>query len=106
MGPTELQVNTRLDFDQKMKGSTHCYCVEVREGEATVGQASFEVSRSQVASYRNGLDIVPGVVKSLRVKLGEGVHMLEVWLTDTVAAGAGVKLYLPSKDVRKASVSG
>jgi hypothetical protein len=106
VGPTELQVNSRLDFGQTMKGRSHCYALEVRENGATVGQASFEVSRSQVASYSNGLEVVPGVVKSLRVRLGEGPHVLEIWLRDTVAPGAGVKLYLPAEDVRKPTVSG
>jgi hypothetical protein len=99
VGPTELQVNTRLDFDRNMKGDSHSYSVEVREGGATVGRATFEVTRSQVAVYRNKLEVVPGVVKALSVPVPKGVHELEVWLRDTVASGAGAKLYLPAEDV-------
>ncbi len=99
VGPTVLQVNTRLDFDRNMKGASHSYSVEVREGDVTVGRGTFEVTRSQVAAYRNKLEVVPGVVKALRVSVPDGVHELEIWLRDTVASGAGAKLYLPAEDV-------
>ena len=99
VGPTVLQVNTRLDFDRNMKGGSHSYSVEAREGEVTVGRATFEVTRSQVAAYRNKLEVVPGVVKSLKVPVPAGAHELEIWLRDTVATGAGAKLYLPAEDV-------
>jgi hypothetical protein len=38
-------------------------------------------------------------VKSVRVPLGEGLHELEIRLTNTVARGVAVKLYLPAEDV-------
>jgi hypothetical protein len=82
-----------------MKGDSHSYSVEARAGEVTLGRATFEVTRSQVAVYRNKLEVVPGVVKSLRVPVPAGVHELEIWLRDTIASGAGAKLYLPAEDV-------
>jgi hypothetical protein len=104
VGPTELQVNTRLEFDQTMKGDTHCYAVEVCEKGVTLGQATYEVTRSQVAVYRNRSTVVPGVAKSFRVALDEGPHELKIWFKNTVARGVAVKLYLPAEDViRKAT---
>jgi hypothetical protein len=99
LGPTELQVSSRLDFDRDMKGGLHGYALEIAEGGETIRQISYEVTRSQVAAWRDRPEIVPGVVKSVRVPLGEGLHELEIRLTNTVARGVAVKLYLPAEDV-------
>ncbi len=99
LGPAELQVNTRLDFDQHMKGGAHGYAIEVLVGGTSVNQTSYVVTRSQVAVYGNCPDIVPGVVKNTSVQREDGLHELEIRLRDTIAPGVAVKLYLPAENV-------
>lgn len=98
-GPTELQVNSRLDFAHTMNGGSNSYAIEVNEGETTLARAHFEVQRSQVAVWRDLPEETPGIVKGLRVPLTAGPHRLEIRLADTVAHCAGVKLYIPEDDV-------
>jgi len=104
IGPTVLNVNTRLDFDRNMKGGSHSYSIEVRNSGETLARACFEIERSQVTSWRDQPDVVPGVVKALEVHIPAGAHDLEIVLTDTVACSAGVKLYIPEGDVNLAAV--
>ena len=101
VGPTDLQVTTRLEFDRNMKGASHCYAVDVCEKGTSLARASFEVDRSQVCDYPGHPEIVPGVVKTFRVRLDEGPHEIEIRLGDTTAPGAGVRLYLPADDLAR-----
>jgi hypothetical protein len=106
VGPTELMVNTRLDFAHDMKGSSHGYSIDVSEAGESIARASFEVGRSHVTDYPRRPEIVPGIVKGFRVPIAEGTHALEIHLQDTIAPGVGVRLYLPADDLARGNGRG
>ncbi len=97
-GPLRLKVSTRLDFDQHA-GPSQGYVVQAAIDEKSVGY-SLKSRASQVATYPELLEIVPGMAQSFTIQVPAGTHQVTLRLDGTTATGAAVRILVPERELR------
>ncbi|HYQ86153.1 MAG TPA: hypothetical protein VES59_02815 [Bacteroidota bacterium] len=101
VGPTQVQISTRLNYDEKMKGAQK-YSVVFREGKTIVAQRPLETTKSVGLSYQEWKEVVPGKVNSLLLEVPAGQHTYEVTLSETSAKSVSLRFSVPEKDLNNA----
>jgi len=94
VGPTMLEMVTRLDFDSSMRGS-HTYRLAIDEGSRRVREIEFRTTRSNTASYSNLKDRIPSKFDLLRVPFDQGRHEISVVLLAPVEGVAEIHARIP-----------
>jgi len=98
-GPTNLQLYTRMDFDQGMLGRQK-YNLEVwRDGELW-RTFHYDATRLANAFYPAQLEILPGTRKKLRISVPAGRHQFEVRCVRPDNCGLTAQIRIPSKDLQ------
>jgi len=77
VGPTTLQLLSRLDFDATMRGS-QSYRLRVTEHGAVIHEIAFKTTKATTASYTNLADHVPSKFDQSTLAFGDGLHEIQI----------------------------
>src|SRR5207245_1097014 len=94
VGPTTLELLTRLDFDDTMRG-TQAYRLSVTEKGRSVREVAFKTSKASTATYTNLKDRVPSKFDRLQLVIGPGLHELAVNLVSPARGAVEVHGRIP-----------
>lgn len=94
VGPTSLQLITRLDFDSSMRG-TQTYSLAVSEGGRRLRTLEVKTTKASTAVYTNVKDRVPSKINRIAVAFGDGTHDIQVELLAPAGATAEVHARIP-----------
>ena|SRR2546430_11523462 len=98
VGPTDLELSTRLDFDATMRG-THAYRIGITKGGVRIREAQFKTTKATTASYTDLKDRSASKMDTIVISLGEGVHELSVELLDPRNGSAEIHARVPQPTV-------
>jgi hypothetical protein len=99
VGPTKVEVNARLNYDQRMQGDQK-YSLAITEGEEPVVQKTLQTSKSVGMTYEDWREVVPGKPNSLILAVPAGEHTYKVSLGESVARSVSLKFAIPKKDLK------
>jgi len=98
IGPTTLELSSRLDFDATMRG-TQAYRLRLTEAGRTVREIGLKTTKAVAAAYEEVRDRVPSKADVSRVPLAAGVHEITVELVTPVHGTAEVHARIPEPSV-------
>lgn len=98
IGPTDLDISTRLDFDATMRGTVG-YRIDVSEGGRHLREVTFKTTKASAASYTNLRDVVPSKLDHFVIPLGPGTHELVFTLLEPSHATAVLHARIPAPTV-------
>lgn len=98
VGPTTLELITRLDFGPSMRG-THTYRLAVTERGKRLREVEFKTTKATTATYTNLKDRVPSKFDRLTIPFGEGTHELRVELLAPAGGTAEIHARIPQPSV-------
>jgi len=101
VGPTSLELSTRLDFDATMRG-IHTYRIAVSELGNRIREAAFQTTKTTTASYTDLKDRSASKLSRVVIPLGAGVHELNVELLEPKNGSAEVHARIPEPSVGSA----
>jgi len=81
VGPTSLELSTRLDFDPTMRG-VQPYKISIVGAGRRPRTARFRATKSAAATYTDLQDRVPSKIDRIYLDLGPGLHDLSVRLVE------------------------
>lgn len=98
VGPTSLQLISRLDFDPSMRG-TQTYRLAISERGRRLRQVEFKTTKATTASYTNLRDRVPSKLDRLQIAFGDGTHEITIELLAPAGATAEIHARIPQPTV-------
>ena len=98
VGPTRVEVNARLNYDQTMKGEQK-YSLLVTEAGKQVAQKLLQTSKSVGLAYEDWKEVVPGKPNSVSITVPEGEHTYQITLGESIAQSVSLKFSIPKKDL-------
>ena len=98
IGPTVLELSSRLDFDATMRG-TQSYRLRLIEGGQTLRELEFKTTKAVAASYENIRDRVPSKMDVTRVPMANGTHEITVELLTPERGTVRVHARIPEPSV-------
>ena len=98
VGPTTLDVMTRLDFDLTMRG-TQSYRLAISDDGAAVREVEYRTTKALTAIYPDLSDHVPGKFRRLRLPIGKGVHVISIALVRPKQGSVEVRALIPQPAV-------
>jgi hypothetical protein len=98
IGPTDVVVDARLNFDAKMIGK-QSYTIAVVEGAKTLLTAPLTSTKSVGAFYKDWKEVVPGKINLLRLGVPAGEHLYQFVLKEGLASSVSLKFSIPEKAV-------
>jgi hypothetical protein len=93
-GPTTLDLLTRLDFDDTMRGE-QTYRLRLTEHGNLVQESEFRTTKATAATYSNLSNRVPSKFDRVSLPIGSGVHDIEVHLVTPAKGSAEVHARIP-----------
>ncbi len=102
IGPTDVVVDARLNFDPSMVGK-QTYVLNVIEGSKTLFAAPLKSTRAVSAYYQDWKEVVPGKLNRIRLTVPGGDHTYTFSLGDCLATSVSLKFSLPEKAVQNTS---
>ena len=98
IGPTSLEISSRLDFDATMRGMQG-YRLRVVEGNRTLREWDLKTTKALGATYANVRDRVPSKVSVSRLLIPSGSHDITVQLLGPPRATAQIHARIPEPSV-------
>lgn len=98
VGPTTLELLTRLDYDVTMRGS-QSYRMRVSEPGHPPKTFDFKTTKAVAAVYTNLPDRVPSKFSRVRISVPAGTHEYAVELVQPAAGSAEVHARIPAPSV-------
>ena len=98
VGPTTLDLMTRLDFDPAMRGDV-TYTLLISEKGKRVREVGFKTSKAMDASFKELRDRVPSKFDRLQISIQDGLHELEVVLVSPKQGAAEIHARIPQPSV-------
>lgn len=98
VGPTVVDLITRLDFDATMRGP-HAYLLLVSEKGRKIRDLAYTTTKTTTALYPSLRDRVPSKFDRTRLPIGEGVHELEIVLVTPEGGAAEIHARIPDPGV-------
>ncbi len=99
IGPTTLEIDTRLDFDHTMNG-TMAYQLEVVQDGEVLPRFFYHTKKLSTASYVERRDILPGERKRMKLTVPRGRHEYEIHCVGPQTCGVAVKIRIPEADLQ------
>jgi len=99
IGPTTLEIDTRLDFDHTMTGSSS-YQLEVLHNGKPLPRFIYHTKKISAASYVERRDILPGERKKMRLSVPRGRHDYEMRCLGPQNCGVAVRIRIPEADLQ------
>ncbi len=94
VGPTTLDLLTRLDFDETMRG-TQTYRLAITEGGRRLREVEFKTTKATTATYGNLKDRVPSKFDRLQLAIADGLHELAVELLAPAKGSVEIHARIP-----------
>lgn len=98
VGPTALELSTRLDFDATMRG-TQAYRLRLSEQGKTLREVEIKTTKAVAASYEKVRDRVPSKLDITRLQIPDGTHEIAVELLQPARGTAQVHARIPEPSV-------
>jgi len=98
VGPTSLELSTRLDFDATMRG-TQGYRVAVTEGGERIREDKFKTTKATTAMYTDLHDRSASKLDRIVIPLSDGVHEISVELLSPPKGSAEIHARIPQPTV-------
>ena len=98
IGPADVDLSSRLDFDATMRGTVG-YRIEVSEAGRKVREYAFKTTKATTASYTNMRDVVPSKLDHFVIPVGAGTHELVFTLLEPAHATAVLHARIPAPTV-------
>jgi len=98
-GPTDVEVWVRLDFDHTMRGVQPFALTVSLDGEPW-RDFHFDADRLDSAVWIEKPDVLPGERKTLRLKVPEGRHRVEIRCLKPEACALAAKIRIPERSIR------
>lgn len=98
VGPTDLKVITRLEFNRRMKGK-HSYQIQIYEDEQLIQTRQYRTYKSDVASYHEVSSLSPGRSRSFLISIPKGKHVYALKPVTPQNESVIVKILIPQKDI-------
>lgn len=98
-GPTDVEVWVRLDFDHTMNGVQPFGLAVLLDGEPW-RNFHFDSDRLDSAVWIERPDVLPGERKTLRLKVPEGSHKVEIRCLKPETCGLAAKIRIPERSIR------
>ncbi|MGE5176339.1 MAG: hypothetical protein ACM3JJ_08160 [Hyphomicrobiales bacterium] len=98
VGPTTLELTSRLDFDATMRGA-HRYRLAIRVAGAPTREETFTTTKAVAATYAEGIDRIPSKVDRVVVQVGKGTHDVAVELLSPKQGAAEIHARIPQPSV-------
>lgn len=95
VGPTSLELLTRLDFDSSMRGA-HAYRLVVRDNGRRLREIAFTTTKATTATYTNLKDRVPSKFDRVVIPVGDGTHELTIELLSPAGGVAEIHARIPT----------
>ncbi len=98
IGPSVLELSSRLDFDATMRGM-RAYRLRLTEQGRTLRVMTFRTTKAIAASYENVRNRIPSKVGVARIPVGSGTHELAVELLTPARGTARVHVRIPAPSI-------
>ena len=98
IGPTTLELSTRLDFDATMRGFQN-YRLRLGEGSRTLRDLDLKTTKAVAASYQNVRDRTPSKLTVTRIPIPAGTHEISITLLLPARGTAQVHARIPEPSV-------
>ena len=98
IGPTTLELSTRLDFDATMRGVQN-YRLRLSEGTRTLRNVDLKTTKAVAASYANVRDRLPSKLDVTRIPIPGGSHEISIALMLPARGAAQVHARIPEPSV-------
>ncbi len=98
VGPTEIKVVTRLEFNQRMKGK-FSYQIQVFEDDRLVQTRQYRTYKSDVVSYQKVTNVTAGRSRSFLIPVRKGKHVYRFVPVTSQKETVIAKILIPRKDV-------
>lgn len=98
VGPTELKVITRLEFNRRMKGK-FSYQIQIFEDGKLTQTRQYRTYKSDAASYTQVTNVTPGRSRSFLISVPHGKHVYRLVPITLQKETVIAKLLIPQKDV-------
>ena len=95
VGPTSLELTSRLDFDSSMRG-TQLYRLAIIEPGRLDREYEFKTTKTTTASYIDLRDRVASKLSRVIVPVGQGLHELTVELREPKSGSAELHARIPN----------
>lgn len=99
IGPTELRVLTRVEYQYQMRGRVN-YRVQVKEDGKIRNTYQLSTSRSESAEYKTDKTLVPGKACEFVINVPSGKHLYELVPLDKDKNTVVGRFLLPKKDTK------
>jgi len=98
VGPTRLELSSRLDFDATMRGAQR-YTLAVSVAGRRLREARLTTTKAVAAAYTDLKDRIPSKLDRTVLPLGPGLHELTVELLDPPGGAAEIHARIPQPSV-------
>ena len=98
VGPTSLELSTRLDFDATMRGSQG-YRIAVTEGGERIREGQFKTTKATTATYTDLNDRSASKLDRIVIPVSDGVHDISVELLSPQNGSAEIHARIPQPTV-------
>ncbi len=98
VGPTELKIVTRLEFNRRMKGK-FSYQIQVFEDNHLVQTRQYRTYKSDVVSYQKVTNVTAGRSRSFLIPVRKGKHVYRFVPVTSQKETVIAKILIPRKDV-------
>ncbi len=98
VGPTTLDLLSRLDYDVTMRGP-QTYRLGILEGASKLREVEFRTTKATTAAYANLQDRVPSKYDRVRIPVGDGTHEITVTLLAPAHGSAEIHARIPEPSV-------
>ncbi len=99
IGPTKLKVLTRFENNYKMKGKIN-YRLKVTNEERELNTFILSSYRSEVTTYVNNSELLPGRAIEIYIKVPEGKHQYKIIPLDKDKGTILGRIFFPKKDAK------
>jgi hypothetical protein len=99
VGPTQMELSARLDFDETMRGEQH-YVLLVSSAKVPLRELRFRTSKATSAAYTDLKNRVPSKVDRVVLSLGAGSHEITVELREPRGGSAEVHMRIPERGTK------
>lgn len=94
VGPTDLELTTRLDFDSTMRGE-QSYRIGIWEAGRRLRELAFRTTKATAVVYTDLRDRVPSKMSRVTLPVGEGTHELDVHLAQPMHGSVEIHVRIP-----------
>ena len=98
VGPTMLEVLTRLDFDDTMRGIA-IYRMRLSEKGRTLNETEFKTTKATTATYTNLQNRVPSKFDRTRIEIPAGLHEISIEMVQPLRGSAEIHARIPQPSV-------